>query len=69
MSIADVTDGWPKITEAHQGRRRFLIAATTAVGAVGAGFAAVPFVMSLRPSAKTQAAGAPIEVDMSKKVH
>ncbi len=67
MSTADVTDGWPQnITKVHKGRRRFLIAATTAVGAVGAGFAAMPFVMSLRPSAKTQAAGAPIEVDISK---
>jgi len=67
MSIADVTDRRLKnITEAHKGRRRFLVAATTAVGAVGAGFAAVPFVMSLQPSAKAQAAGAPIEVDISK---
>lgn len=67
MSTEDVTDKWQKnITEVHKGRRRFLIAATTVVGAVGAGFATVPFVMSLRPSAKTQAAGAPIEVDISK---
>ncbi len=47
-------------------KRRFLVAATAGVGAVGAGFAAVPFVMSLRPSAKTQAAGAPVEIDISK---
>ncbi len=47
-------------------RRRFLIAATTAVGAVGAGFVAVPFVVSMQPSAKAQAAGAPVEVDISK---
>jgi len=47
-------------------RRRFLIAATTAVGAVGAGFTAVPFVVSMQPSAKAQAAGAPVEVDISK---
>ncbi len=49
-----------------KGKRRFLIAATSVVGAVGAGFAAVPFVMSLKPSAKAQAAGAPVEVDISK---
>ncbi|HAI68917.1 MAG TPA: ubiquinol-cytochrome c reductase iron-sulfur subunit [Gammaproteobacteria bacterium] len=47
-------------------KRRFLIAATTVVGGVGAGFASVPFVLSMRPSAKTQAAGAPVEVDISK---
>jgi len=47
-------------------KRRFLIAATTVVGAVGVGFTAVPFVASLRPSARTQAAGAPVEVDISK---
>ncbi len=47
-------------------RRRFLIAATAAVGAVGAGFTAVPFVVSMQPSAKAQAAGAPVEVDISK---
>lgn len=49
-----------------KGKRRFLIAATSVVGAVGAGFAAVPFVMSLKPSAKAQAAGAPVEADISK---
>ena len=49
-----------------KGRRRFLIAATTVVGAVGVGFTAVPFILSMQPSAKTQAAGAPVEVDISK---
>lgn len=47
-------------------RRRFLIAATSAVGAVGAAFVAVPFIASMQPSAKAQAAGAPVEVDISK---
>jgi len=47
-------------------KRRFLIAATTVVGAVGVGFTAIPFVASLRPSARTQAAGAPVEIDISK---
>jgi ubiquinol-cytochrome c reductase iron-sulfur subunit len=49
-----------------KGRRRFLIAATTVVGAVGVGFTAVPFILSMQPSARTQAAGAPVEVDISK---
>ncbi|MCK5719465.1 MAG: ubiquinol-cytochrome c reductase iron-sulfur subunit [Thiomargarita sp.] len=49
-----------------KGRRRFLVAATSTIGAVGAGFVAVPFVLSLKPSAKARAAGAPIEIDISK---
>ena len=47
-------------------RRRFLVATTSAVGAVGAGFAAVPFVKSWMPSAKARAIGAPVEVNVSK---
>ncbi|MGH8035506.1 MAG: ubiquinol-cytochrome c reductase iron-sulfur subunit N-terminal domain-containing protein, partial [Lysobacterales bacterium] len=35
----------------NKGRRRFLIATTSVVGATGAGFAAVPFVESWLPSA------------------
>ena len=48
------------------GRRRFLTAATTVVGGVGAAFVAVPFVASMTPSARAWAAGAPVEVDISK---
>lgn len=47
-------------------KRHFLIAATTVVGGIGVGFAAIPFVLSLQPSAKTRAAGAPVEVDIGK---
>jgi len=43
-------------------RRRFLVAATSAVGAVGAGFTAVPFIKSWKPSARAQAVGAPVQV-------
>lgn len=45
-------------------RRRFLVATTSAVGAVGAGFVAVPFVKSWKPSAKAQAVGAPVQVSL-----
>jgi len=45
-------------------RRRFLIS-TTALGVVGSGFVAVPFVMSMTPSARARAAGAPVEIDIS----
>jgi ubiquinol-cytochrome c reductase iron-sulfur subunit len=49
-----------------QKRRRTLIAATGALGAVGAGFIAVPFISSMNPSAKARAAGAPVQADVSK---
>lgn len=52
--------------ETNTGRRRFLTAATTVVGAVGTGFLLVPFVSSMQPSAKARAAGAPVRADMSK---
>ncbi|MGZ8217328.1 ubiquinol-cytochrome c reductase iron-sulfur subunit [Methylomagnum sp.] len=47
-------------------KRRFLTQAATVIGAVGAGFLAVPFVSSMRPSAKAEALGAPVEADISK---
>jgi len=50
----------------NKSRRRFLIGSTTAVGAIGAAGAAVPFVGSWNPSARALAAGAPITVDISR---
>jgi ubiquinol-cytochrome c reductase iron-sulfur subunit len=52
--------------EINRGRRRVLTAVTSAVGAVGAVGIAVPFVGSWSPSAKAKAAGAPVEVNVSK---
>jgi ubiquinol-cytochrome c reductase iron-sulfur subunit len=52
--------------ETNSGRRRFLTAATTAIGAVGTGFLLVPFISSMQPSAKARAAGAPVRADISK---
>ncbi len=51
-------------TPVDAGKRTWLIA-SSCVGAVGAGFAAVPFVSSFQPSEKAKAAGAPVEVDIS----
>ena len=48
------------------GKRKFLIAATSAVGGVAAAGVAIPLVMSMLPSARAKAAGAPVEVDISK---
>ena len=47
-------------------RRRRLLAITTGLGLVGSVYAAVPFVASMAPSARARAAGAPVEVDISK---
>lgn len=47
-------------------RRRFLTAATSVVGVVGTVGLAIPFISSMNPSARAKAAGAPVEVDISK---
>ncbi len=47
-------------------KRWFLTKTATIVGAAGAVLAATPFISSMQPSAKAQAAGAPVEVDISK---
>lgn len=48
------------------GKRRFLTLATAGVGAVGAGFVAVPFLGSWNPSEKAKAGGAPVEFNLDK---
>ena len=45
-------------------KRRFLTATTAVVGAVGAGFAVVPFIANWNPSERAKAAGAPEEADI-----
>ena len=52
--------------DVSHGRRRFLVGATAAVGGVGLVGAAVPFVGSWNPSAKAEAAGAPVTVNIEK---
>ena len=47
-------------------KRRTLTAATSVVGAVGAGFVVYPFLAAWAPSEKAKAAGAPVEADISK---
>jgi len=51
---------------ANKEKRRFLIGATSVVAGVGAIAVATPFVMSLWPSERAKAAGAPVEVDTGK---
>lgn len=51
---------------ADTSKRRFLINMTGAVGGIAAAGTAIPFVVSMMPSARAKAAGAPVEVDISK---
>ena len=48
------------------GRRKMLTVSASVVGAVGAAVAVVPFLSTMSPSARALAAGAPVEVDVSK---
>jgi len=61
MSTAEISGN-----KVDAGRRRFLVAATSVVSAVGAGFVAVPFLESWMPSERAKNAGAPVEVNISK---
>ena len=47
-------------------RRRVLTAAVTVLGGIGVAFAATPFVVSMMPSARARALGAPVEADISR---
>lgn len=46
-------------------KRDFLLKTTGAIGGLGAACALTPFIASWLPSAKAQAAGAPVQVDLS----
>ncbi|HFL8824214.1 MAG TPA: ubiquinol-cytochrome c reductase iron-sulfur subunit [Candidatus Azoamicus sp. OHIO1] len=47
-------------------RRKFLTIATSTLGGIGVGFAAIPFIASWFPSAKAKAMGSPVDIDISK---
>lgn len=49
-----------------KGKRRFLVQLTSATAAVGTVGWVIPVLDSMNPSARAQAAGAPVEVDISK---
>ena len=55
-----------KSKEVSLDRRRFLVAATSVTGAIGATALGVPFVSSMLPSEKAKAAGASVQVDVSQ---
>lgn len=65
--MSDTTDLDKNKNESiDEGRRKFLLTSTCVLGGVGALCALTPFVSSLLPSAKAQADGAPVQVDLSK---
>lgn len=51
----------------NQQRRRFLVVSITVVGTAGVVGAAVPFIGYWNPSAKAEAAGAPVKANVSKE--
>jgi ubiquinol-cytochrome c reductase iron-sulfur subunit len=55
-----------EMSEIQLRKRRTLLIATTVAGTVAGVGAAAPFALSMAPSARARAAGAPVEVDLSK---
>lgn len=49
-----------------ESRRKLLLTATAATGAIGVAFAAAPFIASWTPSERAQALGAPTELDLAQ---
>ncbi|MGZ0019168.1 ubiquinol-cytochrome c reductase iron-sulfur subunit [Nitrosomonas sp. wSCUT-2] len=54
------------IDDKMSGRRKFLVAATSVAGGIAGAAIATPFLLSMMPSERAKAAGAPVEVDISK---
>ena len=52
--------------DVDKGKRGFLIGATGVVGGIAAAATALPFAGSMLPSERAKAAGAPVEVDISR---
>ena len=64
--MSEKTEAHEATADGSQTRRRFLTAATSAVGVGGVAGVAVPFLGSWNPSEKAKAAGAPVRADISK---
>ena len=66
--MTDTVQPGPADAQSHDGenRRDFLSLAATAIAGIGAACAAWPFIDSMEPSQDVIAAGAPIDVDISK---
>ncbi|MGB0865277.1 MAG: ubiquinol-cytochrome c reductase iron-sulfur subunit [Granulosicoccaceae bacterium] len=64
--MANAEQGSLDLSDLDPKRRRFLTASVSVVGAAGVVGLAVPMLKSFAPSARARAAGAPVEVDISK---
>ena len=70
MTVIDEKEPSPETNPPNESideqRRRFLLATTGVLGGVGVACALTPLLSSWLPSAKAEAAGAPVRVDLSK---
>jgi len=66
MATDKVASGGDNTPAVDLKKRRLLTTGVGVVGAAGAVAMAIPFVSSMAPSARAKAAGAPVEVDISK---
>lgn len=66
MADNHVNNAGEDISIEDQKRRRFITGVTAGFGAIGAGFAVTPFVISMQPSERAKNAGAPVEYDVSR---
>lgn len=69
MTVTDKTptlEGTPSEEEVDEQRRQFLLSAAAVLGGVGVSCSFIPLIASWFPSARAQAEGAPVEVDLSK---
>jgi len=65
MELWNMADSF-SIENEMNGRRRFLVAATSVAGGIAGAGIATPFMLSMMPSERAKAAGAPVEVDIAK---
>lgn len=63
-NTAPAGPGLDSLAPSDPERRRFLTAAATVVGGLGVAAAAVPFIESMEPSARSRAGGAPVTIDI-----
>jgi len=66
MATDHVASGGGSAPAVDHKRRRLLTTGAGVVGGLGAAAMAIPFVSSMSPSARAKAAGAPVEIDISK---
>ena len=68
MTVSEIKEDadHKQINSIDEERRRFLLNSTCILGGIGAACALTPFISSWLPSSQAQAAGAPVQVDLSR---